>query len=202
MMEIGNQRKKWAVLAGIVLILVTLQLSKKKEPMVIPVPCIIPNMPLLQHDHIMLQIVMGGTKRTVPKDIGIATTCETALHTHDTTGTVHVEAQDHREYTLGDFFRVWNTPLMTNGFLWMTVDGKDVKGDHATVIDSTVGEGTLLCAYAIVEDSEIGRECVVGSIVRNSKFGTGVFDWHLAGRIYNADIVDDGETAKDRKSVV
>ncbi len=128
-MEIGNRRKKWAVLAGIILVLVALQLSKKKEPVIVSVPCIIPNMPLLQHDHVMLQIVIGDKLQAVPKDIGVTATCDYALHTHDATGTVHVEAQDYREYTLGDFFRVWNRPLITNGFVRMTVDGKDTKED-------------------------------------------------------------------------
>ena len=33
------------------------------------------------------------------------------LHTHDTSGIIHVEAGDARTFTLGDFFAVWHQPL-------------------------------------------------------------------------------------------
>lgn len=33
------------------------------------------------------------------------------LHTHDTTGLIHVESNTVRVFTLGDFFRIWGQPL-------------------------------------------------------------------------------------------
>lgn len=88
------------------------------------VPCLIANTPLLQHIHPALKIIIDGTQKPIPANIGLAS-CERALHTHDDTGTFHVEAQDKREYTLGDFFSVWGEQIEKSGYaLAMTVDGR------------------------------------------------------------------------------
>lgn len=36
------------------------------------------------------------------------------LHTHDTSGTIHVESNSYRTYTLGQFLDIWGR-LDTNG---------------------------------------------------------------------------------------
>ena len=84
-------------------------------------PCLAPNVPLIQHIHPHLTIIVNGKNQIIPSDIGIASNCEKAIHTHNGTGLIHVEAQDNRQYTLGEFFDVWgrafpsNAKMMVNG---------------------------------------------------------------------------------------
>lgn len=89
------------------------------------VPCLVPNAPLLIHIHPQLTIDLDGKNEIVPANIGLGGSCEHALHTHDTTGTLHVESQTQRDYTLGDFYKVWGENIQRPGYsVTMTVDGK------------------------------------------------------------------------------
>lgn len=36
------------------------------------------------------------------------------LHTHDDSGTIHVESSTNRNYRLGEFFKVWGLDLDSN----------------------------------------------------------------------------------------
>jgi hypothetical protein len=74
------------------------------------VPCG-PSEVLIHHEHAHLTIVIRGQLRTVPANIGITASQICWLHTHDTSGIIHVEAADNRTFTLGDFFAVWRQPL-------------------------------------------------------------------------------------------
>jgi hypothetical protein len=55
----------------------------------------------------------------VPANTGIDTTkgCYYWLHTHDTTGVIHVESPTQKQYTLGDFFDIWGQKLTGSSFL-------------------------------------------------------------------------------------
>lgn len=86
------------------------------------------------HIHPLLAIVAEGKNVEIPADVGESLTCLHPLHTHDNTGTIHVEAPEERDFTLGDFFAVWEKPLSktqvldyvadASHTLVMTVDGK------------------------------------------------------------------------------
>ncbi|MDO8584742.1 MAG: hypothetical protein Q7R85_01320 [bacterium] len=85
-------------------------------------PCLVPNLPLLQHIHPQMRILVDDKEEVIPTNIGIGA-CERALHTHDSTGELHVEAQDRHEYTLGEFFGTWGKSMEREGYtLEMTVD--------------------------------------------------------------------------------
>ncbi|MBI2591686.1 MAG: hypothetical protein HYW34_03355 [Candidatus Brennerbacteria bacterium] len=91
------------------------------------VPCLLPNASIVQHTHQQLTITVDDKSETVPGDIGL-TGCHRAIHTHDGTGEIHVEAQDKRDYTLGDFFKVWGKTIEREGYdLEMNVDGLPVS---------------------------------------------------------------------------
>lgn len=66
---------------------------------------------LEHHAHAHLTIAIRGQLRPVPANIGITATSICWLHTHDTTGIIHIEAGDDRTFALGDFFDVWRQPL-------------------------------------------------------------------------------------------
>lgn len=123
------------ILLAIVLLGFNMRGAYKKQTAVRPVPCIIPDVPLQQHLHPTLQIVVDGKLEAVPADIGTTKACHLALHTHDAMGTVHVEAQDVYPYSLGDFFRVWQQPLERNGYtLTIFVDAQEYKGSAEKLV--------------------------------------------------------------------
>jgi hypothetical protein len=64
------------------------------------------------HHHVRLFIYVDGKAVTVPANIGLSAQAASPLHTHDTSGTVHVEADDPTfAPVLGQFFDVWGVYL-------------------------------------------------------------------------------------------
>ena len=71
-------------------------------------PSLSPQESLVFHIHQHLDIFVHGKQETVPAQVGItAAGGFAALHTHDTSGVMHVESPAQRTFTLGDFFDVW-----------------------------------------------------------------------------------------------
>ena len=95
---------------------------------------------LVEHIHPHLNVTFDGAPLTVPSQIGIdsslwkvhsldqyGTPGFAPLHTHDTSGTIHVESTISRNYTLGEFLNIWGG-LDTNGkTVRANVDGKPVS---------------------------------------------------------------------------
>jgi hypothetical protein len=65
------------------------------------------------HIHAMLHIYVNGLLAPLPALIGLdpAKGIESSMHTHDSTGIIHMEAPYPYRYTLGDFFAVWGVKL-------------------------------------------------------------------------------------------
>lgn len=65
------------------------------------------------HIHAMLHIYVNGLLVPLPAEIGLdsAQGLESSMHTHDSTGIIHMEAPHPFNYTLGDFFAVWGVKL-------------------------------------------------------------------------------------------
>jgi len=63
------------------------------------------------HIHAHLDVIINGAYFLVPSQIGIPSNCFYWLHTHDESGIVHIEAPTHRDFTLGQFFDIWNKKL-------------------------------------------------------------------------------------------
>src|SRR3989344_3946409 len=119
------QQRKWLTIFIVLIVVTSLgglftlpKINKPpKEQVTNPdteVPCLLPNLPLAQHIHQMLTIVIDGTDVPVPADIGVETACHRELHTHDETGQIHIEAQTTKQYRLKDFFNVWGKPFSGN----------------------------------------------------------------------------------------
>jgi hypothetical protein len=97
------------------------------------------------HIHQHLDVYVDGRHLTVPAGIGIdpADGFISPLHTHDTTGVMHVESPDVRTFTLGQFFAVWGVRLSgrcLGGYcasgpsrVRVFVDGRRVTGDPRQV---------------------------------------------------------------------
>jgi hypothetical protein len=65
------------------------------------------------HIHALLRIYVDGILTPIPMNIGIyrPRQIESSLHTHDTTGIIHMESTHPHRFTLGDFFTVWGVKL-------------------------------------------------------------------------------------------
>ena len=97
------------------------------------------------HIHVHLTIWLNGSQVTVPAQTGIApdTSCYYWLHTHDTTGVVHIEAPATASLSLQQFLHIWGQHFSTLGFpdqlasstgwtIW--VDGKQISGGFSKVV--------------------------------------------------------------------
>lgn len=75
------------------------------------------------HIHPHLTIRINGIRRTIPTDIGIpSANCMRPVHTHDDTGKLHIEWTSPRDFTLGDFFRIWGQTFSENQILGYQAD--------------------------------------------------------------------------------
>jgi hypothetical protein len=97
------------------------------------------------HIHSHLDVFVDGRQVTVPAEIGIDLTKQqiSPLHTHDTSGVVHIESPVKADFTLGQFMTEWNVPLSMDGIgtykaaggkeLHVYVNGKEQTGDPASI---------------------------------------------------------------------
>jgi sulfur carrier protein ThiS len=105
------------------------------------------------HIHPHLDVLVNGNPVTLPANIGIsqqlykdrslaqygAMSGMAPLHTHDDSGTVHVESTVVRNYTLGEFLNIW---------------GKDLGGGSKTVKVSVDGNPIPDYRNHILRDGE------------------------------------------------
>lgn len=106
-----------------------------------------PESPVVMHEHSNLQLFVHGEAQPTPTDIGIDLSDDPAyvasLHTHDDTGTVHMESSVSRTFTLGEFFDIWGVRLSPSCMgaycndaenrLQVFVDGEEVTGNIRNV---------------------------------------------------------------------
>ena len=96
------------------------------------------------HIHVHLSIYINGKLSPLPQNTGIASdgSCYYWLHTHDTTGVIHIESPTQKDYSLGNFFDEWSTNFSSLGYpsqlaltagwqIW--VDGKPYTGDFHNI---------------------------------------------------------------------
>lgn len=102
------------------------------------------------HIHAHLAVYVDGRPRTIPYGIGTvkpiasntpsgvfaqASTCYYWLHTHVSDGVIHVESPNQAQYTLGQFFDIWQQPLSAaqvgpaTGAVTAYVNGKPFTGN-------------------------------------------------------------------------
>lgn len=107
------------------------------------------NRPMVMHIHPKLALYVDGNPVTVPANIGIDSNLYKTheldaygmkmpdmpsmpvmypTHTHDTSGTIHVESNEQKDYTLGDFLDVWGMDF-SGKTVKMTVNGSPVPAD-------------------------------------------------------------------------
>ncbi len=104
----------------------------------------LPNMPDDYHVHAYLGIYLNGDLLAVPQSVGMVASprCFYALHTHDASGQVHVEATAAGTYTLGQLFNIWGQPLEATNVAGLTgnpVEVFVVENGTVTKVDSNWG---------------------------------------------------------------
>lgn len=91
-----------------------------------PFPCLSSEQ-LAIHIHPWLTISIEGSNVTIPAAIGIANpviqngvagsgSCFEPMHTHDASGIIHIESASDVNYTLGEFFQIWDVTYGTVSF--------------------------------------------------------------------------------------
>jgi hypothetical protein len=79
--------------------------------------------PLALHIHEHLTLLINGKSRVVPALVGFRGPAGfLPIHTHDTSGIIHVESTLKRTFTLGDFFAIWGKPFSSQQILGSRVD--------------------------------------------------------------------------------
>lgn len=70
------------------------------------------------HIHPHLSIFINGARQDIPANIGIASAiCMRPIHTHDASGKLHIEWRTVRDFTLGEFFKIWGKPFNSEQIL-------------------------------------------------------------------------------------
>jgi hypothetical protein len=124
------------------------------------------------HIHAHLDVFVNGDLEPVPAGLGInirdpgvqtgevngspvyggisrcARPCISPLHTHDTTGVIHVEAPRQTDFTLGQLFTEWAVRLDStcvggyceSGEFAVYVNGTRFEGDPATIVFADLQE--------------------------------------------------------------
>jgi hypothetical protein len=124
---------------GLVILIAMVMGGCSPAPSALPSPPPASNVPcgpsevFARHEHAHLTIVIRGQLRPVTANIGITATQICWLHTHDNTGIIHIEANDRRTLTLGDFFAVWRQPLSAT-----VIDGERAAGGES--VQATVNQ--------------------------------------------------------------
>jgi hypothetical protein len=97
------------------------------------------------HIHEHLDIYINGQYVLVPADIGIdpAGNFISPIHTHDTTGIIHIESPTVQNFTLGQFFNVWGIALNNNCIgnycnnnnnkLALYINGQPITGNYSDI---------------------------------------------------------------------
>jgi hypothetical protein len=115
------------------------------------VPCLTEDLPQ-HHIHVHVLILYDGGGVAVPAGIGVGRpwgvdstgfvatgACFAWIHTHDTTGVVHLVTPEEKAFTLGQLFEVWGQPLASgsalgyDGPLVVLVNGQRIVGDPRAV---------------------------------------------------------------------
>ncbi len=121
------------------------------------------------HVHAHLSIFLNGQQLAIPAAIGINHPtfltkdiwpdgyaiygdCHYSIHTHDTSGRLHVEAPAPGTFTLGQFFAIWGEPLSYGNIAGITGSPVVVYVNDGTNLRRFTGD---LASIELVSQREI-----------------------------------------------
>jgi sulfur carrier protein ThiS len=95
---------------------------------------------MVLHIHPKLNVKVNGKTIQVPEQIGIDKSLYkdhsldkygmqgmAPLHTHDNSGVIHVESTVNRDYTLGEFLKIWGMDLNNGKSVKVSVNGQPIS---------------------------------------------------------------------------
>ena len=106
-----------------------------------------PSNKMVLHNHATLNVTYNGQTQVVPQHIGMVSVGKaedlllygdhsldkygmegmSPLHTHDASGTIHVEANTNRDFRLGELLDIWKGLDITDKTVQATVNGNPVS---------------------------------------------------------------------------
>lgn len=82
----------------------------------------------VEHIHAHLDVRVNGQSVEVPAMIGIDRRGISPVHTHDSTGVIHIESPVKQAFTLGEFFTEWEVSLSADSIGGLQADdGKTLR---------------------------------------------------------------------------
>ncbi len=99
---------------------------------------------VVYHIHPTLTITINGEEIVIPTHIGLNSGIMRPLHTHDTSGEIHVESPCKRDFTLGDFFDVWGQNFNSTCIMDSCSDADHTLTMYVNGIESTEYENLIL----------------------------------------------------------
>jgi hypothetical protein len=106
-----------------------------------------PSNKMVLHNHATLNVTYNGQTQAVPQNIGVVSVGKaenpllygdhsldkygmegmSPLHTHDASGTIHVESNTKRDFRLGEFLDIWKGLDVNDKTVQATVNGNSVS---------------------------------------------------------------------------
>ena len=144
----GRRKKNLVIIIPIVaaVVITFVVLSSMSGPLT-------PSNKMVLHNHVNLNVTYNGQAITVPGHIGMVQIGKaddpllygdhsmdkygmegmSPLHTHDATGSIHVEANTKRDFTLGEFLDVWKGLDINGKTVQDSLNGNSVS-DYRNII--------------------------------------------------------------------
>jgi len=108
------------------------------QPFFQPFPCV-PGTAYVYHWHTQLNVFSGSAPYPIPANVGISGSCLEPVHTHDTSGLIHIETTVNRLYSVGDFYLVWGksfgspSQMIVNGTALPSPTPSQILYDQETI---------------------------------------------------------------------
>ena len=128
-----------AIGIGIVVTTSKIPLQANAAPTIDGIQCN-PSEKFVLHNHVHIDIFINGQRYIVPSQVGILPErCIYWLHTHDDSGIIHIESPVVKNYTLGQFFDIWNKKFNNSQIFDNVANGKN-NNNNATLSIYTNGQ--------------------------------------------------------------
>jgi hypothetical protein len=119
-----------AIGIGIVVATSKVPLQASAVPTIDGIQCN-PSEKFVLHNHVHIDTFINGQRYTVPSQIGIIPErCIYWLHTHDDSGIIHIESPVVKNYTLGQFFDIWDKKFNNSQIFDNVANGKNNNNNN------------------------------------------------------------------------
>jgi len=119
------------------------------------------------HYHPNLVVTINGVGIQIP--VTFDSSCPQPIHTHDSTGVLHIESDQNLDYTLGDWFLLWghsaNNPTTAILSSTQIFDNKVDATHHLTMtVNGQIYNATAPQAYVFPKNAQTGgNSCSIGN---------------------------------------